>query len=127
MASEFLTDITQKVLARTLDASAYRQKTIANNIANVETPGYKRRYVSFEDELNTLLKSGTRRDIRKGLNEMSFVSKADYDSPTRPDGNNVNIDAEMADLAKNSLKYRAITTLLEGKGSMLRSAIMGGR
>jgi flagellar basal-body rod protein FlgB len=127
LASEFFSDIASTVLSKTLDASAARQKSIANNIANVETPGYKRNYVSFEDELRKVLDSPTAHGVREGLRELTPLLETDSDSPSRPDGNNVNIDAEIADLAKTSLNYRAVTVLIEGKGAMLRTAINGGK
>lgn len=127
MASDFLTDIASTVLSKTLDTAAARQKTIANNIANVETPGYKRKFVSFEDALKNILERPSRNGVRDGLKRFSPSAQTDLASPSREDGNNVNIDAEIADLAKNSMQDKAASVLLEGKISMLRSAIMGGR
>ncbi len=127
MASEFFTDITSSVLSKTLDATAVRQRAIANNIANAETPGYKRSVVSFEDELQNVLKQSNKNFVREGLEQLSPAQQTDGVSPSRPDGNNVNIDAEMADLAKNSLEQRATVTLLEAKITMLRSAIKEGK
>ena len=125
MGSNLLTDIASTALAKTLDASADRQRAIANNIANIETPGYKRRYVAFEDELRRVMDERTGDDLDKGLNELTPVSQTDVFSPAREDGNNVNIDAEIADMAKNTIKYRAAVTLWEAKAAVLRSAIEG--
>ena len=127
MASEFFSDITSTVLSKTLDAAAARQKAIANNIANVETPGYKRSYVSFESELKKILQQPNGHDIRLGLKSLTPVSVLDLLSPAKPDGNNVNIDGEVADLAKTALKYKAATVLLEAKIGMLRAAITEGK
>lgn len=127
MASEFFTDIASTVLSKTLDAAAARQKTIANNIANVETPGYKRQYVSFEEELRLVLERKNGHSIREGLRDLAPGVHTDVVSPSKPDGNNVNIDAEISNLAKVSLKYKAAATLLEDKIGMLRSAVNGGK
>lgn len=127
LAPDFLSDTAAIVLGKTLDATAARQKSIANNIANVETPGYKRSYVSFEEELRSALNRKDKREIQKALSELVPVRRNDVFSPARPDGNNVNIDAEIADLAKTSLKHRAATVLLEGKIAMLRAAITEGK
>ncbi len=127
MGSEFFTDIASTTLSKTLDAEATRQKTIANNIANVETPGYKRQYVSFEEELRLVLERKNGHGVREGLMGLAPNVCTDNTSASRPDGNNVNIDTEIADLAKASLKYRAAATLLENKIGMLRSAIMEGK
>jgi flagellar basal-body rod protein FlgB len=127
LASEFFADIAATVLSKSLDAQAARQKVIANNIANVETPGYKRQYVSFEEELRLVLERKNGHDVREGLGSLAPSVLMDSVSPSRPDGNNVNIDAEIADLAKASLKYKAAATLLEDKIGMLRSAIKEGK
>ena len=127
MATDFISDITSTALAKTLDATASRQKAIANNIANIETPGCKRVYVSFENELKSVMEQGTRHSVRQGLKELMPVQRTDLVSPAKPDGNNVNIDAEIADLAKNVLKQKATTVLLEAKIAMLRAAITEGK
>jgi len=127
MASEFFTDTASTVLSKSLDASAARQKAIANNIANVETPGYKRSYVSFEDELKRVLDQNPGHEMRSELQNLVPVTQTDITSPSRPDGNNVNIDAEISDLAKTSLQYRASQVLIEDKIGMLRAAITEGK
>ncbi len=127
MASGFFSDTASSVLSKTLDTAAARQKTIANNIANVETPGYKRSYVTFEEELQRVMDMPNKRSRREALRTLAPLRRTDVFSPARPDGNNVNIDAEIADLAKVSLKYRAASVLMEGKIAMLRSAIMEGK
>lgn len=125
MARDFLTDSTSLSLAKTLDASALRQKAIANNIANVETPGYRRSYVVFENELRRIMTEDSGDDQMQSLKELEPVRQTDLLTPGREDGNNVNIDAEIADLAKNSIRYKAATTILESRGAMIRSAIEG--
>lgn len=127
MASEMFSDIASTVLSKTLDAAAARQKAIANNIANVETPGYKRSYVSFENELRSALEQSSRSSIRKGLSELTPTRKTDTVSPEQANGNNVSIDAEIADLAKTQLNHKAATVLLEAKIGMLRAAITEGK
>ncbi len=127
MASEFFSDIASSVLSKTLDAAAARQKVVANNIANVETPNYKRSYVSFESELKKIMQQPNGHDVRLGLKSLAPTCLLDVSSPAKPDGNNVNIDAEIADLAETALKYKAATVLLEAKIGMLRSAITEGK
>jgi len=127
MASDFFSDITSTALAKTLDAAAARQKAIANNIANVETPGYKRVYVSFENELRSVMEEGSAHAVRKALKSLAPVRRTDLVSAEKPDGNNVNIDAEIAELARNTLKQKAVTVLMAGKSAMLRAAITEGK
>lgn len=126
-ASDMFSDITSKVLVRKLDAQSARQRAIANNIANVETPGYKRTYVTFEDQLQQAMNEPTARLRRQGVEDIAPNRCTDFVSPCRPDGNNVNIDQEVADLAKSGLEYRAATVLLQGKSSMLRAAVTEGK
>jgi len=125
MLTDLFTDKTGIALTRALDGLALRQKAIANNIANAETPGYHRSEVDFEADLEAALNTRGTTAAKKKLHELQPTMHADLDSPERPDGNNVNIDKEMADLAKTGLSYKAATTLLELKGSILKYVING--
>lgn len=125
MLIDLFSDKTGIALARALDGCALRQKTIANNIANAETPGFRRSEVSFEADLSAAIATRGSSAAKKKLHELKPTVQMDIDSPERPDGNNVNIDKEMADLTKNSLSYRAATTLLELKGSIIKYVING--
>jgi flagellar basal-body rod protein FlgB len=127
LAADLFSDTTSIVLGKTLDATVARQKAIANNIANVETPGYKRCYVSFEEELVSAMRQGDSKRVRRAVRELVPLKRTDVLSPSRPDGNNVNIDAEIADLARNSLNNKAAAVLLEAKGAMLRAAVSEGK
>ena len=94
--------------AKMLDFAALRHKTIANNIANINTPGFRRSDVAFADELARVLE-------RKGLNGVKEVGLRRTQPETtavRADGNNVNIDTEMAALAENTLLYQVYSQLL---------------
>ncbi|HOK55350.1 MAG TPA: flagellar basal body rod protein FlgB [Armatimonadota bacterium] len=125
--SDFFSDITTLTLSKTLDGLALRHKVIANNIANAETPGFTRSEVRFEDKLRAALDGGTTGSAKKRISESEASVDVDSTSPTRPDGNNVSIDKEMAELTKNTLRYEALIHLLNLKGSMTRTAITEGR
>ncbi len=127
MINELFSNDTFVALRKGLDVTSLRQQVIANNIANAETPGYKRSYVSFEDELKRVMEEGSGQSRRRALAELAPLRRTDTVSPSRPDGNNVNIDAEISELAKTGLKQRAAAVLLEGKISMLRAAISEGK
>lgn len=107
------------LLARVLDAAALRHRVIANNIANVNTPGFKRLDVSFEDELAKVLAGGG--DVRG----VKPTVAEDPTAPERVDGNTVDIDREMGMLSKNSLLYTAASQILVARMSAMRSAITG--
>lgn len=123
--TDFFSDVTTMALTKSLDGVAMRHRVIANNIANAETPGFTRSDVSFEEQLKQALASGI--DDEASVERISPETVPDSTSQTRPDGNNVSIDKEMADLTKNSLSYETLTQLTNLKFSMLKQAITEGR
>ncbi len=118
-------DPTRAVLASTMDACAERNRTIANNVANADTPGFRRSVVNFEDTLKDMLRDGTVNDVEQARRLKASVETDDTPS-TRMDGNNVNIDREMADLARNSIEYNALVEFTRLKSGMLTTVISGG-
>ncbi|MEN6521588.1 MAG: flagellar basal body rod protein FlgB [Armatimonadota bacterium] len=124
---DYLTDTTTLSLAKSLDGIAARHKVIANNIANAETPGFVRSDVTFEDSLKQAMESGSDDDIRKSLEDIQPQTVADETTAAGPNGNNVSIDKEMADLTKNSLNYESVIQILNMKSTMIKSAITEGR
>ena len=118
-----------------LDASAMRQKAIANNIANVNTPGYQRIEVSFENELRKALNPqqlmGAQTNAAHmpiGRPDLKHIQPQAYrpNDPTLPGQiNNVDIDMEMAKLAENQILFNAGVKLMTDRSGVLRSAITG--
>ncbi len=125
--SGFFSDVTTLTLIKSLDGVATRHKVIADNIANVETPGFTRSDVSFDNQLKDALKAPGERILESRLNTIEPDITPDTTSPARPDGNNVSIDREMADLTKNSLRYEALVQLINLKASMIKTAVTEGR
>jgi len=120
---------TNLILTKVLDGTATRQRALANNIANAETPGYTRQTVSFEGELLDIMR---RADVHpdQQLSAFQGVTPAisdDVQSARRPDGNNVNIDREMVTLAENTLQYDVTARFLSERITGLRNAIKEGR
>lgn len=109
------------MLAGLLDTSAVRQKVVAHNIANVNTPGFKRSEVNFEDDLKAAL---AHNDMDKAATLKPEVAVSD-DPALRNDGNNVDIDKEVGRLTKNALLYSTYVNILSRKFSLLNSAITG--
>lgn len=97
-----------------LDALSMRQRMIAHNIANVQTPGYHARRVSFEDALSSAVNNGD------GSAEAAVGRSLE---PTRLDGNNVNLDTEVISNIDTGLRYQLATRAVEGKFSALRTAM----
>lgn len=115
------------VLDKAADASWMRQEAISNNIANVNTPGYKRQDVAFEDSLQEAISNSRYRSTDE---KVANLSKADLrirsytDSSGfsyRLDGNNVDIDIENAALARNQLKYNALVDSINHEFSMIKA------
>ncbi len=124
--------------AKALDATWTRNEVIAQNIANVDTPGYKAKTVRFEEYLaDALDKDGFKgnttesRHIEIGGgnpdNVGIKVTTEGSNLSTRLDGNNVDIESEMASMAKNDIRYNAITQSVSSGFARLRSAIKEGR
>jgi len=114
-----------------LDASSLRSKVIANNIANVNTKGYKKYYVTFEETLKNTMNS---MQLQKsddlhldGSNVAGKISvKQDKSTSMREDGNNVDIESEMSNQAANTLLYNALITQANSKLSLTRYVITSG-
>ena len=96
-----------------LDATELRSRTIANNIANINTPNYKRRYVTFEESL------------KNEISNAKIEVKIDKDSIVREDGNNVDLENEKVNQAASSLQYNALVSLTNTKLAMTKSVIAG--
>ncbi|MFZ5639095.1 MAG: flagellar basal body rod protein FlgB [Bacillota bacterium] len=136
MIEKLLVSDTTKLMEKALDAASMRNSVIADNLANVDTPGFKRSEVKFEDELaRALNKSGGitgRRTHEKHLpigvqpaTEVAPRLEVQHDTSMRNDGNNVDIDREMAALAKNTILYNALVQQISGEFQKLKSVISG--
>jgi len=123
--ADLFSDLTTLALSKGLDGAGTRHKAIAGNIANVETPGYIRQDVSFEDQLKQALQSPDERLAERSLQAVEPKTQSDMTTPVGPNGNNVSIDKEMAELTKNSLQYETMVQLMNMKISMLQTSISG--
>jgi len=97
-----------------LDGLALRQRVIAHNIANIQTPGFHAGRVSFEDALSSAVRGGN-----------GYVAATQQTSlePTRLDGNNVNLDAETLLNVDTNLRYQLATQAMDGQFSQIRTAM----
>lgn len=118
-----LFDTTQLGLEQALAGAQLRQRALANNIANANTPGFKRSDVDFQSSLKSALQAP---DAKSRLHALTFEAKVDGSSSMRADGNNVDIDAEMARLTENSLQYQSLVVVARARHQMLQVA-MGTR
>jgi len=130
---------TFNLLAKGLETASLRHKVISNNIANVNTPRFKRQIITFEDEMAKVFHGrielvGKRTDDRhipiENINymEVSPTTITDRAHVMRNDKNNVDIDVEMSDLSKNTMLYQIEATRLASMFTQLNDVITrGGR
>ncbi len=117
------------VIERNLDVAWLRQEVISNNIANVDTPGYKASKVKFDTMLNQSL--GMRKTSHKHISErsnglgVSIIQNSN--TSIREDGNNVDVDAEMISLTKNTILYNTLIQNISSELSRIRLTIREGR
>lgn len=117
--SDFNLDLLQKAL----DASAMRQSAIADNIANANTENYKAKTVAFEEELQKALQSGSQSDLERVAARIVEVGGTTLGE----DGNNVDLEQEMVEMAKNQLLYNTLIQQTSQKLSNLGYVINEGR
>ncbi|WMM26629.1 flagellar basal body rod protein FlgB [Tissierella sp. MB52-C2] len=118
---------------KALDGTWERNKAISHNIANENTPNYKRKVVAFEEQLTESIKSKKinlakthENHIGIGKDTFSPVVTEDKSISYRIDGNNVNIDTESADLAKNTIMYDALVRQIIGEFDKIKNVITEG-
>lgn len=116
-----VTDGQFDLLSHLLDVASMRHQVIAQNVANVNTPGYHRRDVSFEEALSGHL---GKHPVEALLHAKPQIVEA-TDGRMRADGNNVDIDVEMGRLSKNTLLYNTYAQILANRIATMRSAITG--
>ncbi len=131
-------DKTDRLLGAAMTGLATRQRVISNNVANVDTPDFKASTVSFEQAL--------RRAANRGDGGFKMFSVANAvagpddgpanvvpevvrldDTTQRRDGNNVDIDQEMVELAETNVTYNALAQLTNSRMQVLRTIINDGR
>jgi flagellar basal-body rod protein FlgB len=111
-------DLTTSALRVSVAGLAARQNAIADNIANIETPGYQARKVEFEGALTSAINNGE---------SPSSVTPTVQNSlePSRLNGSNVNLDEETLSHIDTTMRYQLTLRALDSKYSMLRTAITG--
>src|SRR5215207_2181579 len=109
-------DATSTALHAALSGLAQRQRVTADNIANVQTPGFLAGRVDFESTLQSEIANGQ----LPVVGQSSVTRSLD---PTRTDGNNVNLDTEVVMQTETGLRYQLALNALDGKYALLRSAL----
>ena len=122
-------DDAYNLIKKGINASDVRAKTIANNMANVNTKNYKRFNVIFEDNLKNdnssslELKTTRKEHITNNNSKDDVTLERDNSTSMRNDGNNVDLDIEKVNQAANTLKYNALITEINNKFNNLKTVM----
>ncbi|HHY16942.1 MAG TPA: flagellar basal body rod protein FlgB [Firmicutes bacterium] len=119
------------LMQRGLDGLWLRHEVLANNVANSETPGYKKKDLSFSSYLQNAMGPCSSLTTTNHLHiqrpNIETVQVNQDTSSVTPDGNSVDIDKEMAEVSANAFHYISISRQLAAHFSLLRKAISEGR
>lgn len=127
---DYITGNSELMMERSMQFLWSKQTAILDNISNAETPGYKTKYVTFEDSLKNSLQSASgsaspAAAFREALNgAYPTVHTADSES-TRMDGNGVNLTEQGVELARNTYQLRYAMNSIDNNLNILRTAIKG--
>lgn len=114
---------TTDILGKAIEGTWARNEAIASNLANVDTPGYKRKEVVFENYLQQAMK-GNGKVTSEELERIKPKTITDLNTASyRLDGNNVDVDAEMGYLAENQLRYNALVSQVNYNFSRIKSVL----
>ncbi|WP_368504050.1 flagellar basal body rod protein FlgB [Alkalihalophilus sp. As8PL] len=123
---------TFNVLERGLDGSQMRQHAISQNVANAGTPNYQAKTVSFKHTLNEAIGNQLQatktnsKHVDFSSNKPGPTVQVNQNTTYNHNGNNVDIDLEMAELAKNQIYYNALIDRMNGRFQSLQTVIRGG-
>ena len=109
-------DLTMQAIQTSLDGLAARQRIIAQNLANSETPGYIAQNVNFEDSLRSAMAAGD-------PTESGIITTSNTTDPTLPNGNNVNVDTETIGLVDTGLRYQLATQSMNNEFNIIRTSL----
>ncbi len=108
------------MIATLLDAAARRQRVLAANIANVDTPGYKAKTLEFPAELEKAMLDGS---VPEGA--VKGLETVERDTPMKANGNTVDVDLELAEMGKTSMAFQTLLVVSQMKQAQMRAAITG--
>lgn len=117
------------MMRKSLDFLWKKQQVTSANIANVDTPGYKGKYVTFEETFRSRLKaasaSGSAGKVQQVIGDSSYQIHTTNAESARLDGNNVNQDSEMVELTRTALQYQYVLNSMNSNTTRLRTVIKG--
>ncbi len=124
---DWMNSVSMSLLNKDLDGLWVRQQAISDNLANYETPGYKSKSVSFEDQLQEKLseQGETRSGAVAGIESVSPETSEASDESYRADGNGVDLEKENLEMARTQLNYECSLQMMTDEFSRLKSVISG--
>jgi flagellar basal-body rod protein FlgB len=125
----WLDSVPINLMNKDLDGLWSRQQAISDNIANVDTPGYKSKSISFEDQLKAQLseETGSESDRIAGIQSVQPLTTVSNDATLKLDGNNVDVEQQNVELARTQLNYMYSLRELSDYFSRLKYAITDGK
>lgn len=116
-----------KLAGKVLDHLWQREEITSDNIANVDTPGYKSKYLTFEEELAKEIRAAdasddAKRHIAGAIDSSAADVHTTANESSRLDGNNVDMDQEQVDLAKTALEYQYMVNSVHSELKRLDAA-----
>lgn len=121
---DLFTNTLSASMAKSLDGLWARQEAISDNISNFETPGYKRKVVSFEDELAFAISGNDSENERVAdINNTFAVTKEEVNELYRMDGNGVDLEEENVEMARTTYQYMYAQRVLNDHYTRLQTAI----
>ena len=128
---DFISSNTMLLAQRSMDYLWQKQSVIADNVANAETPGYKTKYVTFEQELRSRIEVASKQPgtakgsaVRDSILQSGIVTR-EANETTRLDENGVNVTEQNVELSRAYLQYQLTTRAFSEEISRLRAAIRG--
>lgn len=124
---KFMSDIYGNGVALTekvLDYLWQRQIVSLNNVANVDTPGFKSQYITFEEELGKRISNAnnTKQAVSNAIHASRSWLNTTWDESSRLDGNNVDMDQEQVEIVRSAYEYQYMLSSLNNGISRLRNA-----
>ncbi len=124
---DWFNSVSISALNKSLDGLWAREEVISENIANYETPEYKSKKVSFEDELLSQLQqtSGSESDLIHSIKNVDVTESLSNNGTLREDGNDVDVEAETIEMARTQLNYAYSVQNINEYFARLKSVIRG--
>ena len=116
------------MMSKALDFLWTKESVISNNLANVETPGYKAQYVTFEEEFQSRIRAAEGSGIQNigdTIAGSTYRIHTSTEESSRADGNNVNADVEMMELTRTALQYQYLLRGVSSDITRLNTVITG--